>query len=392
MRNFTSKVLGKYTDKSIYTKRLGPLIYSCLLLFSSTVSFASPISGITAYPLSVERGNSVVANGATVKIKTSLYVGASTTAIDANVVVFDLAYSNAVDINDAKKLLNGFENMGILRNNDLLIVETRQPISNDDSIPYYFTNLQKLTYRLEFTPSNIFLPGQVVVLKDKYRLVDTLLDLSAPVSINFTVDANTGSFATDRFLLIFNPSIALPVTFVSISANIKKNAVQVDWKVAGETAILNYEIERSSDGSLFTKVGIVSAKGRTDYNWLDESPYPGTSYYRIKSISVDGVEKFTNIAKVFLGGVKSSFTISPNPVQGSEIKLQFSNQPKGKYEINLVDAGGRVVYRSFTEHAGGNSTHSIRLPIGLNQNAYQLLITTPLNTKTVKKIIISTIK
>ncbi|MEI9934431.1 MAG: hypothetical protein WDM71_06170 [Ferruginibacter sp.] len=54
---------------------------------------------------------------------------------DGNVIVFDNAYSDSVDGNDALKLFNSGENLGILRSNKTLVIEARKPGS---IYRYYF--------------------------------------------------------------------------------------------------------------------------------------------------------------------------------------------------------------------------------------------------------------
>ncbi|MEO7923219.1 MAG: LamG domain-containing protein [Chitinophagaceae bacterium] len=184
----------------------------------------------------------------------------------------------------------------------------------------------------------------------------------------------------------------LPVNFLSIGANRTSNGVLVNWKVAGEQEMLQYEIERSTEGRSFSKVGTVSANNSTDYQWLDMSAMQQEYYYRVKSIDQPGIIKYTGIVKVSGGNSNAKITVLSNPVEGSELNLQFRNQHAGHYIIRLLDLSGRVLIERSAEHTGGNITLSIELPATISRGLYQLLVIAPGKTVTVQKLFISGLK
>ncbi len=97
-------------------------------------------------------------------------------------------------------------------------------------------------------------------------------------------DAQLGdNTTTNKTSFVCNTnSAALPVTFMSISANRITAGIQVNWKVAGESGISNYEIERSTDGRNFTTAGTVIAAGSSSiqkiYNWIDVNADASTCF------------------------------------------------------------------------------------------------------------------
>lgn len=326
-----------------------------------------------------------------VKIDSRLFsVGASSnTIVDANVVVFDNDYSNNVDGDDAIKFGNSGENFGIDKPGKMLAIEGRQPINNKDTIFFKMSNLKKQQYQFEFIPQNLLAQGLIALLQDSYLNNNTPVDMTAASRINFTIDANAASAAANRFRIVFTKSTPLPVSFISISANRSGNNVQVDWKLAAESGIRNYEVERSTDGRNFSTAGTVTAVGNLAYSWLDVNAAAGTIYYRIKGNSISGEAKFTNIVKVSGGNIKPGFTISPNPVEGSVVNLQFKNQPEGRYSIRLLSIIGQVVFSSNATHAGGNSTQLLNLPEGMAPGTYQLEIIAPDKTKTTQRLLMN---
>ena len=84
----------------------------------------------------------------------------------------------------------------------------------------------------------------------------------------------------------------LPVTFSSIKATKQYKNIDVEWKVANETGIEKYEVERSGDGKTFNGLDVEKVKTNSEsaesYSWIDANPLPGNNFYRIKSIDKIG--------------------------------------------------------------------------------------------------------
>jgi len=320
----------------------------------------------------------------------------SSSVADENVVKFDNAYPNTVDEYDALKFSNAGENFGILRDNKTLVIEGRQPASIADTIYYRMWNMQPHAYQFQFEPTNLGGSGLTAVLEDKYLQKSTIVDLNITNSVNFTVDANAGSSASDRFKVVFKQLAPLPVSILSISANRTAAGVTVNWKVAGERGIRSYEIVRSIDGRSFTAAGTIAATGNSvaglSYSLLDATAPTATIFYKVKSIGVNGEIKFSSIVKVAGGKVKAAISISPNPVEGAVVNLQLKNQPEGKYSVRILTNIGQVILSNKLQHAGGNSTQLLTLPTGIAKGTYQLEVTLPDNSRQVQTLFINSNK
>ncbi len=338
------------------------------------------------------------------KLKANLYTVASdntATMADANVSVFNDAFSNSVDGDDAVKLTNAGENFSIYRENKNLVIEGRQAIADYDTTYFNMWNMQQgKQYRMELITEQMDIPGLTGYLVDNYLGTSTALNMTGTMNYDFTITtANAASSAIDRFKVVYRQVQAgpLPVSFISIGANKVGAAVKVEWKVSAERGIKRYEVERSADGSKFATAGSVTATGNSStdlsYAWMDVTPLTGTNFYRIKSVGVAGEVKYTNIVKVSIGDVKPSFTIAPNPVEGSTVNLQFKNQAAGRYSVRLLSNAGQIVFTTIAEHAGGNSTQIISLPVTIARGSYQIEIIAPdKTTREVQNLFINTIK
>jgi hypothetical protein len=259
------------------------------------------------------------------------------------------------------------------------------------------TNLKTQDYQLEFYPINMTKPGLTAVLVDRYLLTRAAINLAvAPSYYPFTASTDPGSFAADRFILILfqaDPG-PLPVDFISVSAGKSSTGVQVSWKVAGERAIINYSIERSSDARNFSSVGTVTATGSgyvdkdITYSWKDISTPTSTQYYRIKSNGVNKEAKYSPIVKVTAGSVKSSISVLQNPVRGYNINLQLTKMSKGRYEVNLSGTDGKLLLTSYIQHAGESATYPVLLPGSVSRGTYVVSVISPDKTKQSQVVVV----
>jgi hypothetical protein len=143
-----------------------------------------------------------------VKIDTRLLDTDNSEVADGNTVVFSANYANAVDCDDAQKLMNSGENFGIQKGNTRLAVEGRQPAAAGDEILFAAGNLKEKTYVLDIAAQNLDEENLMATLEDRYTQGSTLLDLNGSTRVPVAVDGNAASKAADRFRIVFGrPSV-----------------------------------------------------------------------------------------------------------------------------------------------------------------------------------------
>lgn len=143
--------------------------------------------------------------------------------------------------------------------------------------------------------------------------------------------------------------ISLPVTLGELLAFADNNRVNLSWKTFSEQQNTGFEIERSSDGITWSKIGFVQTTANQgnstttlDYVYTDNTPASGTNYYRLKQIDIDGKHSYSGIAKAGTGNT-SLFSVYPNPVRNKLI-LESGN-PRDIIEMSIVDFSGKTVLR-----------------------------------------------
>jgi len=285
-------------------------------------------------------------------------------------------FSAAVNAKDAKEINNWNENISILRENKRLSVEQRPVIITRDTIPLFMNNMKQRDYEFEFKPQAFTNTSLSAELVDNFLGSRTLLSVVNSTVVNFAVTADSGSFDTNRFMVVFGALRALPIDVITITAQAKNSGVEVNWTSKTETDMDRYEVERSEDGTNFTKQHTTIAIGNSsfpvNYNWFDVAPVKGNNFYRIKAFDKTGLTKYSAVVKVNIGELQTGISIKPNPVTGNSVGLQLNNIDKGTYTMILYNNLGQNVYQTQVYHTGGTAFKIIPLSKALANGTYRL--------------------
>ena len=160
--------------------------------------------------------------------------------------------------------------------------------------------------------------------------------------------------------------ITLPVELTSFQAKGSNAQNLLTWQTASEQNTQHFNVERSANGQTdFQNIGTVKAAGNSqsvkNYQFSDETPL-SISYYRLRSIDLDGKEQFSKIVsvarskngslKVYPTLATDKLTVSlDNPDSQPYIifdlvgKMMQSGQIQGQKEliINTLSAGTYIL-------------------------------------------------
>jgi hypothetical protein len=303
----------------------------------------------------------------------------STYMADGLLINYDDNFSNRVDGMDAIKSPNSGENFSVKTGNTLLVVERRHSIVKQDTVFLNLTGTTAQKYRIDVEANELEQAGMLAFLEDNYLHTSTPLNLNGDNPVDFNVTNVAGSYAPNRFRIVFNPYLVLPVTFTSIKAYPKNKDIVVEWKVENESNLKQYDVEKSVDGSNYATNNTVVAKNAAAsvYQFLDEKPVDGYNYYRVKSTDINGKMAYSTVVKVLIGKMKQEISVYPNPIVNGVINLQLLNQPAGKYGIRLISNNGQVITSKEINHPAGNGSESIQLNKYLSGGIYELEVTKP---------------
>lgn len=141
-------------------------------------------------------------------------------------------------------------------------------------------------------------------------------------------DDGISKIQVDDFL-IRDISGALPVTLLSFTAKPEGDRVQLAWATTSERDADRFVVERSADLGEYVSVGEVAAKGTTDvrqyYGLTDANPMPGTNYYRLRQIDLDGTPHTFKPVSAVIRSDEVVAVVYPNPADPARIHLRLRN-------------------------------------------------------------------
>jgi hypothetical protein len=322
----------------------------------------------------------------------AVYPDGTNYLVDGTLDQYGPNYSNNLDGYDARKMYNPGVNISLIRGTTDLVIERRQTIVLTDSIFFRMWGMQRMNYKMELVGTNLNHPGLLGFLEDNYLHSSTPLNLNDTTEVNFIVNTDPGSIAQNRFRIIFktDPSFApLPLTFTFVKAYQQQDHINIDWKTENETNMKKYIVERLTDGSNFVKQADVNANNlaSNNYHWVDTYPAEGNNYYRISSIEIDGIIKYSEVVKVYVRKANQGISLFPNPATGNNLNLQLVNQQPGIYEVRLVNSFGQTYLAKTIQYNGGTSIENLKPGPNIPKGIYQLEIKKPGGEKRVMSVV-----
>jgi hypothetical protein len=138
----------------------------------------------------------------------------------------------------------------------------------------------------------------------------------------------------------------LPIKLVTFAGRLLNRQTLLNWDVAYEQGITNYDVERSADGKSFSKLGSVTAKGNNGvaqlkYDYTDPAPFNGSTFYRLKINEQNGTFNYSKVIRVELSEV-ATLNVYPNPAS-DKVTIDFSSTESKKMSFRLLDVQGKVI-------------------------------------------------
>ena len=177
-----------------------------------------------------------------------------------------------------------------------------------------------------------------------------------------------------------------------------ENFVQLTWETASEQNNDFFTIEHSPDGVDFYELAQIPGSGTTStvntYSYVDEHPYYGLSYYRLKQTDFDGKFEYSNIIAVQVLSEgdpdEIDFEMYPNPTSSGNFLIKSSNLHliNEKFQVVVRDHLGRIIISQvfLTEN---HSQFSIDLDLGIAAKPGIYIVTINIqDTRVYKKLIV----
>lgn len=145
----------------------------------------------------------------------------------------------------------------------------------------------------------------------------------------------------------------LPIQLLSFTGMAVNKTGHLIWTVANENDIVRYELERSKNSidfeTIFSTPVTAPATTETQKEYIDQKPFTGKNFYRLKIYGYDGEIKYSIIVLLVFKPDKASITVYPNPA-----KDFITVTSSGKIQtVELFDMSGKRI-RSFTPASNDN--------------------------------------
>jgi len=194
-------------------------------------------------------------------------------------------------------------------------------------------------------------------------------------TLTTTYDLNVGGANFTTSNPVFTLSV-LTVNQLNFSGSTTAAGHLLQWQNNGENNLMQYVVETSIDGRLFTTAGIVPATGARNYELNVQGALQQHSYYRLKMQDRDGSINYSNIILLLGKGNAVQLQVYPNPVTDV---LNISGANKILHVL-VMDIYGRKVIDA---NGSGMLTQNIAVK-HLPEGTYMVIVKTATDNNTFK--------
>ncbi len=302
---------------------------------------------------------------------------------------------------------------------DLTITDAAQPNRNVDNtalggdddgttavdyISRYWTLTPNDISNVTFSATYTYVDADVIgteanMIGSVYRtpIGEAFMDWSVEEAVNATNNlvtvTNVESVAFGDLYAMNNTLERLPVQLVSFQGKFKDSSVLLTWITSSEINNSYFSIERSSDGIEFQSIAYVEGSGTTNdsqvYQFEDEFPFEGRSYYRLKQTDFNGQFEYSEVISVVLRDKEDTtemIRVSTNRVNNNgavKIEINGAELETKTLSIRIIDLKGVSVLSMIVQ---ANQTHTISVPF-LAKGIYILQVVSS-DFKATKKILV----
>jgi|GEM_PF-5473687 hypothetical protein len=140
-------------------------------------------------------------------------------------------------------------------------------------------------------------------------------------------------------------AVALPLNLLNFDAQKTDGDALLSWTTADEVNTAYFDVEASTNGTLYQAIGRVQAAGNSSekqqYSFRHQQPAAGRYYYRLKMADKDGTIRYSGTRILHFGG-QETVVLQPNPARN---QVNISGVPQNS-RIRIMDATGRVALQA----------------------------------------------
>jgi hypothetical protein len=142
------------------------------------------------------------------------------------------------------------------------------------------------------------------------------------------------------------PYGTLPVTLLNFTGKLQGDNAFLQWSTSSEQNSSHFEVEKSTDGFTYRKIGIVRAAGNSTaerkYSLIDREFALDKNYYRLNMVDNDSRARVSNVVLVRNPKIQQGIFVITNPFN-TFIDVRLGKVPQGKIKLVLSDLSGKQI-------------------------------------------------
>lgn len=199
-----------------------------------------------------------------------------------------------------------------------------------------------------------------------------------PSTSNIIIVAKTAAGCFGQVKLLTDGSTStLPVKLVSFSGVIKNNTIKLDWTVELNETTSKFDIEKSTDGYTFTRVGTVNGtllNGKEKYSFVDPVSVDKRVSYRLLMTDKDQKAEYSRIISYSLNTNPDLWiSLLKNPVY-DKLDINFTTKERETVVVRVVDMSGAVRYSQKVNVQSGTNAFNVPLSSSLLKGSYVMSV------------------
>lgn len=330
------------------------------------------------------RNSLAAASGKTQQIKASLQIfnaDGSLLAADGVVIEGNGLFLDAVNTDDAIKLTNTSENLGLYSHGTTLAIERRSSFTASDVIRLKLWKTTIRKYQLQFDLRGLMAEGLQAYIVDQYLQQTTPLNPDGKSQFNFDINTDRASANEDRFSIIFKAdnALALSTNNPIVHSTVGTGSIVLDWTINRETNLTAYQVEKSIDGMQYFTICTLPAnpqnirEGR--YQWQDDAAIGGLNHYRVKAVKSNGQVLTSDVSSAIFKNPETSVTAFPANISNGRLELFFNQPSSGKWKLTLTNSQGESVFAKTIALEKEQTSAIVSIPAAIAKGSYNLVVT-----------------
>jgi hypothetical protein len=177
---------------------------------------------------------------------------------------------------------------------------------------------------------------------------------------------------------VVNSNVPLNINLLDFNATITNDKkVELKWSAISDNEADGFEIQRSLNQNDWTKIGWIAAGGSdnfVNYNFTDNNPAEGKSYYRLRLVEKNGSSSFSTTRQVYIAVLKNEIILAPNPATTSGFLL-FTGNTNSAGILRIRSLSGQTIVSRAVNINKGDNRISVEITL-LNPGIYVVELVT----------------